>query len=48
MRIVNLFEACTNPYSDPGWQLWSRDDLIGVYHTRQGARDARAAYIART
>jgi len=52
MRIVHLFEACINPYDDPGWQLWDGDDLIGVYNTRQGARNAskslkhaRAAFL---
>jgi hypothetical protein len=49
-KIINPFELFTNPYSDPGWQVWRIDpvgnfpwpDLIGVFRTRAEARIAVA------
>ena len=49
-KIINPFELFTNPYNDPGWQVWRIDpvgnfpwpDLIGVFRTRAEARIAVA------
>ena len=43
MRIINIFSGFQNAYNEPGWQLWDQSkNLIGVYHTREEARDVAA------
>ena len=46
-KIINLFQQFSNPYHDPGWQVWrinpaTGSNLIGVFQTRAQARSAVA------
>jgi len=40
-KIINIFAGFQNAYHAAGWQLWAGRELIGVYHTRRQALDAR-------
>lgn len=45
MKIINVLAGFQNAYNAPGWQLWDKAHLIGVYRTRKDARNAAATCL---